>query len=85
MGALGKLSGWFTKVNVVRTTRVLEVKPESPSVKTYRVEDKLCSKAKPGQFLMLWIPGIDEIPLSISVVGDGEVSVAVKLGGFQFL
>jgi len=45
------------------------------------MQDKLCAKAKPGQFLMLWIPGIDEIPLSILNVGDGQVSVAVKAVG----
>jgi len=56
----------------------LEVKAETSSVKTFTLEDKLCSKAKPGQFLMLWIPGIDEIPLSILNAGDGQVSVAVK-------
>ena len=54
---------------------------ESPSVTAFSVEDRLCSKAKPGQFIMLWIPGVDEIPLSISGVGDGEVSVAVKQVG----
>jgi dihydroorotate dehydrogenase electron transfer subunit len=65
----------------MRTTRILSVKTESPTVKTFTVKDKLCAKAKPGQFLMLWIPRVDEIPLSILSVGDGEVSVAVKAVG----
>jgi dihydroorotate dehydrogenase electron transfer subunit len=43
--------------------------------------DRLCSKAKPGQFLMLWIPGIDEIPLSIMDVANDLVSVSVKSVG----
>jgi len=59
----------------------LDVKLESPTVKTFTMQDKLCSKAKPGQFLMLWIPGVDEIPLSILNAGDGKVSVAVKKVG----
>jgi dihydroorotate dehydrogenase electron transfer subunit len=51
-------------------------------VKTYTFIDKLCSKAKPGQFLMLWIPGVDEIPLSImNTDKDGGVSVAVQRVG----
>jgi dihydroorotate dehydrogenase electron transfer subunit len=54
------------------------VKTESPSVKTFTFDDKLCAKAHPGQFLMLWIPGVDEIPLSIMDVEGGEVSVSVK-------
>jgi dihydroorotate dehydrogenase electron transfer subunit len=57
------------------------VKTESPTVKTFTVKDKLCSKAKPGQFLMLWIPRVDEIPLSIMNADDGTVSVAVKAVG----
>jgi len=56
----------------------LDVRSETPSVKSFRFEDKLCTKAEPGQFLMLWIPGVDEIPLSIAGVSGGEVSVAVK-------
>ena len=39
------------------------------------------SNAEPGQFLMLWIPRVDEIPLSILDAGDGQVSVAVKAVG----
>jgi dihydroorotate dehydrogenase electron transfer subunit len=55
------------------------VKTESPSVKTYVFRDRECAKAQPGQFLMLWIPGVDEIPLSILDAGsDGTVSVSVK-------
>lgn len=75
------MSDSLIKVNTVRTTSILSVKTESPTVKTFTMQDKLCAKAKPGQFLMLWIPGIDEIPLSILNVGDGQVSVAVKAVG----
>ena len=72
------MSDYLTKPNTLRTTTILNVKAESPTVKTFTFEDKLCSKAKPGQFLMLWIPGIDEIPLSILNAASGQVSVAVK-------
>ena len=48
-------------------------------MKIFTFKDELCSKAEPGQFLMLWIPSVDEIPLSIlDVENDGTVSVAVK-------
>jgi len=75
------LSGYLTKINTLRTTSILDVRSESPTVKSFRLADKFCAKAKPGQFLMLWIPGVEEIPLSIARVGAGEVSVAVKLVG----
>lgn len=34
-------------------------------------------KFKPGQFLMIWIPGIDEIPMSISLWEPPKVGVTV--------
>jgi dihydroorotate dehydrogenase electron transfer subunit len=68
----------LTANNTLRTTQVVQVIAESPSVKTFIMTDRLCSKAKPGQFLMMWIPGVDEIPLSIMDAHDGLVSVTVK-------
>jgi dihydroorotate dehydrogenase electron transfer subunit len=75
------LSALHTALNTIRTTPILSVKTESPTVKTFAIEDKLCSKANPGQFLMLWIPGVDEIPLSVMDTEDGRVSVSVKAVG----
>jgi dihydroorotate dehydrogenase electron transfer subunit len=75
------LSANLTTLNTLRTTPIVDVKTETDTVKTYTVKDNLCAKAQPGQFLMLWIPGIDEIPLSIQNAGDGEASVTVKAVG----
>lgn len=71
----------LTANNQMRTTHIVQVRTESPSTKTFMFTDPLCSKAKPGQFLMLWIPGIDEIPLSIMDASNGLVSVTVKAVG----
>jgi dihydroorotate dehydrogenase electron transfer subunit len=71
----------LTTNNKLRTTPIVRIRPESPTVKTFTLTDKLCAKAKPGQFLMLWIPGVDEIPLSILDAGDNLVSVSVKAVG----
>jgi dihydroorotate dehydrogenase electron transfer subunit len=76
------LSAYHTASNQLRTTRVLKIEAESPAVKTFTFKDKECAKARPGQFLMLWIPSVDEIPLSILDAGkDGLVSVAVRKVG----
>ena len=40
---------------------------ETPSVKTIRFEGKL--DATPGQFVMVWVPGVDEFPMSVSYPG----------------
>jgi dihydroorotate dehydrogenase electron transfer subunit len=77
-----KLLAYRIATNQLRTTHILSVKTESPTVKTFVFKDKICAKAMPGQFLMLWIPGVDEIPLSIlNANKDGAVSVAVKKVG----
>jgi len=78
-----RLSAWLTAANKHRATRILSIETVSPTVKTFTFQDGLCAKAKPGQFLMLWIPGVDEIPLCVFDVdrGDAKVSVAVKRVG----
>jgi dihydroorotate dehydrogenase electron transfer subunit len=77
-----KLSAYHIRVNRHRVTKILDVKTESPTVKTFTFKDKMCARAKPGQFLMLWIPGVDEIPLSILDADEsGIVPVAVKRVG----
>jgi len=75
------LSELLTEANRLRTTRILDVKTESPTVKTFTFKDETCAKAVPGQFVMLWIPGVDEIPLSISGLQRDEVSVTVAKVG----
>ncbi len=73
------LLAYRTATNKLRTTRTLSVKSESSTVKTFTFKDETCAKGKPGQFLMLWIPGVDEIPLSILDTDEGgTVAVAVK-------
>ncbi|MEM1585922.1 MAG: dihydroorotate dehydrogenase electron transfer subunit [Candidatus Bathyarchaeia archaeon] len=69
---------WLTKNNMLRVVRILDVKSENPNAKTLFFKDELCALAEPGQFIMVWIPGVDEIPLSISsVYSDGSSSVTV--------
>lgn len=75
------MSTSLTAVNTMRTTEIVQIINETPTVKTFFLDDKLCSKAKPGQFLMLWIPGVDEIPLSIADAHDNLVTVSVKQVG----
>lgn len=75
------MSASLTANNTLRTTEIVQVRNESPTVKTFVMTDRLCAKAKPGQFLMLWIPSVDEIPLSVLDAGNGLVSVSVKAVG----
>jgi dihydroorotate dehydrogenase electron transfer subunit len=76
------LSAYHIASNRLRTARVMGVETESPTVKTLTFRDAQCARAQPGQFLMLWIPGVDEIPLSVLGTNEnGCVSVAVERVG----
>ncbi|PDM26313.1 dihydroorotate dehydrogenase electron transfer subunit [Candidatus Bathyarchaeota archaeon B24-2] len=77
-----RLSGFRIDVNVMRITRITSVVQENPEVKTLYFEDELSSKGEPGQFLMVWIPGVDEVPMSLSSIGPGNsASITVRRVG----
>jgi len=38
-------------------------------------------EAIPGQFFMLWIPGVDEIPMSVSHIEKKSIGITVKIVG----
>jgi len=77
-----KLSVSLIDSNQLRITKIPEIRKESPIVKTFIFHDKLCSEAKPGQFVMIWIPGVDEVPMSLSAIGpDGRCSITVAKVG----
>ena len=68
----------------MRSSKVRKAAKENYRVTTIEVEDSL-EEAMPGQFLMVWIPGIGEkpmsignrYPLTISVADVGPVSNAI--------
>jgi dihydroorotate dehydrogenase electron transfer subunit len=64
----------------MRTVKLLNVSTETPTVKSFEFIDELCSKGEPGQFAMVWIPGVDEVPMSLSTLKpEGrQAAVAVK-------
>jgi dihydroorotate dehydrogenase electron transfer subunit len=57
---------------------IIEVRDETPRHKTYTLD--VTVNAVPGQFCMLWIPGLDEKPMSFSGLRS-EVKVTVKKVG----
>jgi dihydroorotate dehydrogenase electron transfer subunit len=64
---------------VRRPVRVEGAERETHSIKSIYFRDSILSKALPGQFAMVWIPGLDEIPMSLSKIGPGDlVSITVK-------
>ena len=58
---------------------IKEVVQECYDTKTFRFDWD--ADARPGQFIMVWIPGTDEIPMSISGIDGMEKSITVKAIG----
>jgi dihydroorotate dehydrogenase electron transfer subunit len=64
----------------VRTvTRVTERVQETPSTVTLRFP--FDGAAAPGQFVMVWVPGDDELPMSLSYTGQESKGVTIKAMG----
>ncbi len=47
-----------------RTYRIKHIKQETDMVRTFTFDGSL--GAKPGQFVMVWLPGYDEVPMSVA-------------------
>ena len=52
---------------------------ENANVKTFFLDKKI--NCKPGQFFMVWLPGVDEIPMSIGWVEADEFRIGVFKAG----
>ena len=63
----------------MRTARITRVLRMVSDMVTLYFKDEKCSKASPGQYTMIWIPGGEEIPMSLSTINPGgESSLTVK-------
>ena len=54
--------------NVHKLVKVERVIDETPTVRTLVVSDEILHDARPGQFCMVWIPGVAELPMSVMVM-----------------
>ncbi|MBO3803933.1 MAG: dihydroorotate dehydrogenase electron transfer subunit [Candidatus Brockarchaeota archaeon] len=64
-----------------RPVKILRVERECKSVWSIEFEDEHVASASPGQFIMAYLPGLDEIPLSVSDVEGSVAKIAVKAVG----
>ncbi len=63
----------------MRTAMITWVLRMASDMVTLYFEDEECSKASPGQYAMIWIPGGEEIPMSLSTINPGgESSLTVR-------
>ena len=65
--------------NTIETVKIEAIIEECEGVKTLIFKRKDSTTPKPGQFLMIWVPGVDEIPMSISYYKEnGDWAITVK-------
>lgn len=71
-----------TSIDIRRIVRIEKTVSETPTVKTLIFKDDLSYAAKPGQFLMIWIPRIEEIPMSVMINSkEGYAAVTIRKSG----
>lgn len=66
-------------INAPQIVEIKDIVSETPTIKTFKFDwdsDKF-GKVNPGEFLMIW-NFFDEKPMSISNIGDNELSISVK-------
>ena len=63
-------------MNIPTATTIKSITQETHTVKTITFEYP--ASFQPGQFLMIWIPGVDEIPMSISSADQHTKAITFK-------
>ena len=58
---------------------LMRIKTENSHVNTYTFKGKI--DYEPGQFVMLWLPNIDEKPFALSNVDNGSFSITIEEKG----
>ncbi len=70
-----------SRLNKPFMTSIIKIREESPRVKSFTVKYNPLPQPveiHPGQFVMVWIPGVDEIPMSVSHIGPQfEITISV--------
>lgn len=66
-------------MNIPKITKILEVKNEAKDIKT--ITFNYPEGVDPGQFFMIWIPGVDEIPMSVSYIDKDVKGITFRKVG----
>ena len=75
---------WDLQRNSNHTTIVTieKVIDETPTVRTLVFSDSIMPNVLPGQFAMVWIPGINELPMSVMISKEsGKAAFTVRKHG----
>ena len=65
---------------IVKIEKIID---ETPTVRTLLFSDEILSKTLPGQFAMVWIPKINELPMSVMISTEkGKAAFTVRKHGY---
>ena len=62
------------RTDKIRTVKIKKVNREAIDITTLYFEDETVRTGEPGQYIMVWVPGDDEVPMSISGIDEGGLS-----------
>ena len=69
----------YNHPTIVTIEKVID---ETPTVRTLVFSDEVISNVLPGQFAMVWIPGVNELPMSIMISNEsGKAAFTVRKHG----
>lgn len=69
----------FNHTTICKIEKVIN---ETPTVRTLIFSDEVMSKVLPGQFAMVWVPGINELPMSVMISEEiGKAAFTVRKHG----
>ncbi|MBU1940503.1 MAG: dihydroorotate dehydrogenase electron transfer subunit, partial [Candidatus Thermoplasmatota archaeon] len=63
-------------MNIPIIKKILATQQETTDIRTITFSDE--TPTQPGQFYMIWIPGIDEIPMSVSKIEPHTKSITFR-------
>jgi dihydroorotate dehydrogenase electron transfer subunit len=76
------LSEDLNPIDKLRIQLIERIEKETPTVSTILFKDPLCATAEPGQYAMIWIPDIGEVPMSLSLMEPPDRSaITVRARG----
>ena len=78
--------GLAKNLNHTTIVTIEKVIDETPTVRTLIFSDEVMSNVLPGQFAMVWIPGINELPMSVMISEkSGKAAFTVRKHGLHQL
>lgn len=74
-----KTKDFKMRLNIPKLHKIEAIRTESHEVKSFTVHaEEIAQESQPGQFLMVWDPSVDEIPISIaSASSEGALELAI--------